>query len=133
MQIARENARFAEIEPAFPAVFDDFGDVAQFSASGGAHALSQTFDGERFADNSLVVGDPRIRFYAGYALVLTDSNCMGTLCLLDTGRVARPVRISNEYLTMILPTLHRGNSAQLERAHHEFVDAVVELPPRNPT
>ncbi len=32
MQIARENARFAEIEPAFPPVFDDFGDVAQFSA-----------------------------------------------------------------------------------------------------
>lgn len=31
MQIARENARFAEAEPAFPPVFDDFGDVESFS------------------------------------------------------------------------------------------------------
>ena len=31
MQIARENARFGEIKPAFPPVFDDFADVAQFS------------------------------------------------------------------------------------------------------
>ncbi len=31
MQIARENARFAEIEPAFPPVFDDFGSVEAFS------------------------------------------------------------------------------------------------------
>ncbi len=31
MQIARENARFAETEPAFPPVFDDFDGVAAFS------------------------------------------------------------------------------------------------------
>jgi para-nitrobenzyl esterase len=31
MQIARENARFAEPDPAFPPVFDDFGSEAAFS------------------------------------------------------------------------------------------------------
>jgi para-nitrobenzyl esterase len=31
MQIARENARFASIEPAFPPVFDDFGSMESFS------------------------------------------------------------------------------------------------------
>ena len=37
----------------------------------------------RFADNPLVTGDPRLRFYAG-ALLKTSSNLpIGTLCVLD--------------------------------------------------
>jgi CheY-like chemotaxis protein len=46
--------------------------------------VADTFLDERFADNPLVVGDPRIRFYAGYPLILDDGHCVGTLCLLDT-------------------------------------------------
>jgi GAF domain-containing protein len=38
----------------------------------------------RAADNPLVLGGPRIRFYAEYPLTLDDGNCIGTLCLLDT-------------------------------------------------
>jgi GAF domain-containing protein len=43
-----------------------------------------TLNDPRFADNPLVLGGPRIRFYAGYPLILDDASCVGTLCMLDT-------------------------------------------------
>jgi hypothetical protein len=46
--------------------------------------VMDTRDDDRFADNPLVIGGPRIRFYAGCPLTLDDGSCVGTLCLLDT-------------------------------------------------
>ncbi len=38
----------------------------------------------RFAENPIVTGMPRVRFYAGYPLFVADGHCIGTLCILDT-------------------------------------------------
>ena len=37
----------------------------------------------RFAENPLVTGGPKVRFYAGYPLCMDDGSCVGTLCLID--------------------------------------------------
>jgi ribonuclease BN (tRNA processing enzyme)/DNA-binding response OmpR family regulator len=38
---------------------------------------------DRFADNPVVTGPGRVRFYAGYPLFLSNGSCIGTLCVLD--------------------------------------------------
>jgi len=45
--------------------------------------VADTFLDDRFADNPMVLHEPRIRFYAGYPLILDDGSCVGTLCLVD--------------------------------------------------
>lgn len=52
--------------------------------------VPDTFEDDRFADHPLVIGAPRIRFYAGFPVYHADGACLGTLCLIDT----RPRRLS---------------------------------------
>jgi phosphoribosyl 1,2-cyclic phosphodiesterase len=51
----------------------------------------------RFADNPLVTGAPRIRFYAGYPLTLPNKTRVGTLCLIDI----RPRELSTRQVDIL--------------------------------
>ncbi len=51
----------------------------------------------RFAENPLVTGPPRLRFYAGAPLTAADGSRVGTLCLLDQ----RPRELDAHHLALL--------------------------------
>ena len=54
--------------------------------------VRDTLNDERFADNPLVIGEPNIRFYAGYPIKSKSGHRIGTLCIIDT----KPRTLSGE-------------------------------------
>lgn len=73
---------------------------------------------ERFADNPLVIGDPRIRFYAGQPLHAPDGEKIGTVCVIDS----EPRSLSDEDREL-LEDLTRMAEAALRAGFSSEVEA----------
>ena len=77
---------------------------------------------ERFNDNPLVIGGPKIRFYAGVPLETPDGHHLGTLCVIDR----EPRELTQEQLKA-LSTLTNNIMAHLNlRLSHKNIRQYVD-------
>ena len=60
--------------------------------------IEDTLKDNRFNNNPLVIGDPKIRFYAGVPLIDADGFSLGAFCIID--RVAR--ELSSEHINLLV-------------------------------
>lgn len=75
--------------------------------------VPDTLRDERFADNPLVTGEARVRFYAAAPLITTDGEALGTICVID--QVPRTLNAKQQEL---LRALSRQVMVQLELHRH---------------
>ncbi|MBX9746690.1 MAG: GAF domain-containing protein, partial [Hyphomonadaceae bacterium] len=59
--------------------------------------VSDALADDRFAENPAVVGDPRVRFYAGIPLHTADGACVGAFCIVDK----KPRTLNDAQLKML--------------------------------
>lgn len=68
----------------------------------------------RFLDNPLVLGDPEIRFYAGFPLVTRERKILGTLCVIDRNirHLSQEEYVFMESLSLAVMALLESHRAQ---------------------
>lgn len=80
---------------------------------------------DRFAENPAVIGDPRVRFYAGIPLHDADGARVGAFCIVDH----KPRNLSAAQLKM-LQDIARLVEEELEQGPGEGVETIARAPMR---
>ncbi len=77
---------------------------------------------ERFYDNPMVTDEPKIRFYAGFPLVVANGNKIGTLCLIDR----QPRTLTEEELELLRDLGHLVEQ-ELAAIHLATIDELTQI------
>lgn len=100
--------------------------------------VEDTLLDQRFAENPLVTGGPKIRFYAGAPLILENDIRVGTLCVIDTepkilseNQKSSLQALSRQVVAQLNLRLKIIEMAALDEAKDEFL-AVVSHELRTP-
>lgn len=89
---------------------------------------------ERFKNNSLVISDPYIRFYAGYPLIDPNGYALGTLCVIDnkpsklTEQQQRSLKLLGEVaISLIVERRQREEQRHFEKLFDSSNDLICVL------
>jgi diguanylate cyclase (GGDEF)-like protein len=91
----------------------------------GVFVIQDTHQDPRFSDNPMVVGEPYIRFYAGFPIRYKDDMKLGTLCLVDK----RP-RHFTDLERLILEDLAKLVEHEIHATQLAVIDELTEIPNR---
>ena len=87
--------------------------------------VNDTLQDKIFSSHPFVIGDPFIRFYAGFPLISSSGNILGTLCLIDLG-----VKEFETEIISILGKIARRVTSSLElysKNIHGYASKVLEI------
>ena len=86
--------------------------------------INDAYLDERFINNPLVTGDPKIRFYAGFPLKTSEGDKLGTLCVIDR----KPGNLtSKQYNIMQLLSNQIVSFLELRKRSLNLLDALSNL------
>jgi diguanylate cyclase (GGDEF)-like protein len=84
--------------------------------------IADALTDDRFYDNPLVLNEPRIRFYAGVPLVVSNGMKVGTLCLID-----REPRILSDEDQELLCDLGQMAAQELSSVQLATIDELTQI------
>lgn len=88
---------------------------------------------DRFRENSLVTGEPGIRFYAGVPLSDHSGQSLGTLCVIDrqprefTPMQSQALVALSRQFSLLLEMRHTNNRLQAEIAHRKQIEKRLQI------
>ena len=86
--------------------------------------INDAYLDQRFINNPLVTGDPKIRFYAGFPLKTSEGDKLGTLCVIDR----KPGKLtSKQYNIMQLLSNQIVSFLELRKRSLNLLDALSNL------
>jgi PAS domain S-box-containing protein len=86
--------------------------------------INDTHKETRFSDHPFVIGDPKVRFYAGVPLITHDGHCVGTLCVMDY----KPrVLTGQQKLIFKILAKHAISVMELKLSHEQLDNSLTNL------